>query len=87
MDILRQDLTMRRANAITIPESGGVWEAGLIAPDTPTTDSYIALVTDVPLTETALGQLLNGSSVHQHFELGPTITDDLAYVALQFLRG
>ncbi|MCQ3829671.1 LPP20 family lipoprotein [Microbulbifer elongatus] len=59
VDILRQDLTMRRANAITIPESGGVWEAGLIAPDTPTTDSYIALVTDVPLTETALGQLLN----------------------------
>ncbi len=58
LDILRQDLSIRRATPLIIPEQGGVLEAGLIAPDTLTTDSYIALVTDQPLSETPLGSLL-----------------------------
>jgi LPP20 lipoprotein len=56
LDIIRQDIKVSANQTLIIPENGGVFETGLIAPNKPTVDTYFAIVTEYPFQQTKLTQ-------------------------------
>lgn len=54
IDVIRNDIKTRAFQQHIIPEIPGIFEAGLLEPNQPATDVYLALITHKPLANTGL---------------------------------
>jgi len=78
-DVIREDIAISDPGSLQIPEGDGVFESGLIAPDSITSDVYIAIWTEMTLDQSHLAGLFTS---HQ---LGPYQSLNRLLLALEQL--